>query len=95
VIAGLEALKRPCTVRIHTDSKYVMTAPPSGFTAGKRNGWRTADKKPVKKRRAVAAPRPASAPHKLHWTWVKAQRPRRNERADVLARSEIAKLRGR
>jgi ribonuclease HI len=43
VIAGLEALKRPCVVRVHTDSKYVMDGATKGIPGGKRNGWRTAD----------------------------------------------------
>jgi ribonuclease HI len=94
VIAGLEALKRPCTVRIYTDSKYVMDGATRWIHGWKKNGWRTADKKPVKNielwQRLVAA----SAPHKLHWAWVKGHSGHvENERADALARAEIAKLR--
>ena len=94
VIAGLEALKRPCTVRIYTDSKYVMDGATKWIHGWKKNGWRTADKKPVKNvelwQRLVAA----STPHKLHWAWVKGHSGHvENERADVLARAEISKLR--
>jgi len=96
VIAGLEALKRPCIVQIHTDSKYVMDGATKWIHGWKRNGWRTADKNPVKNvelwQRFVAA----SAPHKLSWTWVRGHSGHtENERADTLARSEAAKLRHR
>ena len=47
-ISALEALKRPCVVDLHTDSEYLRNGITSGFTAGRSNGWRTADKKPVK-----------------------------------------------
>ena len=48
VIAGLEALKRPCRVRLDTDSKYVLDGITKWIHGWKRNGWKTADKKPVK-----------------------------------------------
>jgi ribonuclease HI len=94
VISGLEALKRPCTVTIHTDSKYVLDGASKWIHGWKRNGWRTADKMPVKNvelwRRLDAAQRP----HKLRWIWVKGHSGHvENERADALARSEIEKLR--
>ena len=47
-IAGLEALKRPCIVRLYTDSKYVLDGATRWIHGWKKNGWRTADKKPVK-----------------------------------------------
>ena len=95
-IAELEALKRPCTVRLYTDSRYVMDGATKWIHGWKRNGWRTADKKPVKNVELWHRLAAASAPHKLHWTWVKGHSGHvENERADVLARSEIAKLRGR
>ena len=47
-IAALEALKRPCLVDIHTDSQYLRNGIMSWINQWKRNGWRTADKKPVK-----------------------------------------------
>ena len=62
----------------------------------KRNGWRTADKRPVKNVELWQRLAAASAPHKLHWTWVKGHSGHpENERADVLTRSEIGKIRGR
>ena len=47
-IAALEALKKPCTVELHTDSKYVHDGISKWIHGWKRNGWKTADKKPVK-----------------------------------------------
>jgi len=94
VIAGLEALKRPCVVRVHTDSKYVMDGATKWIHGWKRNGWRTADKQPVKNVELWQRLAAASAPHKLNWTWVRGHSGHvENERADALARSEIAKLR--
>jgi hypothetical protein len=84
-IAALEALKRPSTVELHTDSKYVQDGISKWIHGWKRNGWKTADKKPVKnidlwqRLDAASAPRRAVA---------LGQRPRRhelNERADRLA----------
>jgi len=94
VISGLEALKRPCTVRIHTDSKYVMDGATKWIHGWKKNGWRTADKKPVKNVELWQRLTLASAPHKLQWTWVKGHSGHaENERADELARLEVDKLR--
>ena len=56
-IAALEALKRPCRVDIHTDSQYLRNGVMSWLANWKRNGWRTADKKPVKNVDLVEAPR--------------------------------------
>ena len=47
-IAALEALKRPCVVELHTDSQYLRNGIMSWIKNWKRNGWRTADKSPVK-----------------------------------------------
>jgi len=94
VISGLEALKRPCTVRIHTDSKYVMDGATKWIHGWKKNGWRTADKKPVKNVELWQRLTLASEPHKLQWTWVKGHSGHaENERADELARLEVDKLR--
>ena len=86
-IAGLEALKRPCRVMLHSDSKYVIDALNKGWTRGwiKRN-WHKADKKPVKNpdlwKRLLAA----AEDHDVTWRWVKghAGHPE-NERCDELA----------
>ena len=95
VISGLEALKRPCTVTIHTDSKYVLDGASRWIHGWKKNGWRTADKKPVKNVELWQRLDAAQKPHKLQWIWVKGHSGHvENERADALARSEIEKLRG-
>jgi ribonuclease HI len=93
-IAGLEALKRPCTVRLFTDSTYVRDGVTKWIHGWKRNGWRTADRKPVKNAELWRRLDLARAPHHVDWIWVKghAGHPE-NERADQLARDEIGKLR--
>jgi ribonuclease HI len=94
VIAGLEALKRPCIVRIHTDSKYVMDGATKWIHGWKRNGWRTADKKPVKNMELWQRLDAARASHEVEWRWVKGHSGHpENERADQLAREEIVKIR--
>jgi ribonuclease HI len=90
-IAGLEALKRSCQVRLHSDSQYLRDGITKWIHAWKERGWRTADKKPVKNvdlwRRLDAA----AARHQVAWEWVRghAGHPE-NERADALARAAIA-----
>ena len=95
VISGLEALKRPCTVTINTDSKYVLDGASKWIHGWKKNGWRTADKKPVKNVELWQRLDAAQKPHKLRWVWVKGHSGHvENERADELARLEVEKLRG-
>jgi ribonuclease HI len=94
VISGLEALKRPCTVTIYTDSKYVLDGATKWIHGWKKNGWRTADKKPVKNVELWQRLEAARVSHKLEWIWVKGHSGHaENERADELARSAIVKLR--
>jgi ribonuclease HI len=93
-IAGLEALKRPCKVRLFTDSTYVRDGVTKWIHGWKKNGWRTADKKPVKNVELWQRLDGARAPHQVEWHWVKGHSGHpENERADTLARDEIAKLR--
>jgi ribonuclease HI len=95
VISGLEALKRPCMVTIHTDSKYVLDGASKWIHGWKKNGWRTADKKPVKNIELWQRLDAAQKTHKLKWVWVKGHSGHvENERADALARLEIEKRRG-
>ena len=95
VISGLEALKRPCTVTINTDSKYVLDGASKWIHGWKKNGWRTADKKPVKNVELWQRLDAAQKPHQLRWVWVKGHSGHvENERADELARLEVEKLRG-
>ncbi len=93
-IAALEALKRPCTVRVHTDSSYLRDGITRWLANWKRNGWKTADRKPVKNADLWQRLDAAAARHEVSWHWVKghAGHPE-NERADELARLAIAALR--
>ncbi len=90
-ISGLEALKQRCTVAIFTDSVYVKDGISKWIHGWKRNGWRTADKKPVKNAELWQRLEAARAAHDVSWHWVKghAGHPE-NERADELARAGMA-----
>ena len=93
-IMGLEALKRPCTVHLYTDSIYVKDGVTKWIHGWKKNGWRTADKKPVKNVELWQRLDAARAPHRVDWRWVKGHSGHpENERADQLARGEIDKIR--
>ena len=93
-IQGLEALKRPCRVRLFTDSNYVREGVTKWIHGWKKNGWRTADKKPVKNVELWQRLDAARAPHRVDWIWVKGHSGHpENERVDQLARLEINKLR--
>ena len=94
-IQGLEALKRPCQVKLSTDSRYVMDGLTKWIKGWLRNGWKTADRKPVKNADLWQRLLAASEPHRIEWLWVKghAGHPD-NERADVLA-SDAAVAAGR
>ncbi|HTV90879.1 MAG TPA: ribonuclease HI [Stellaceae bacterium] len=91
-IAGLEALKRPCRVKLYTDSQYLRDGITRWLPAWKSRGWRTADKKPVKNRDLWQRLEAAAAPHAVEWRWVRghAGHPE-NERADALARAAIVR----
>jgi ribonuclease HI len=93
-IMGLEALKRPCTVSLHTDSEYLRNGVTNWIHGWKRNGWRTADKKPVKNIDLWQRLDEATKAHAIAWKWVKGHAgDPMNERCDELARGEIQKLR--
>jgi ribonuclease HI len=93
-IAALEALKRPCTVDLHTDSQYLRNGIMTWLIGWKRNGWRTADKKPVKNVDLWQRLDQAIARHDVRWHWVKGHAGHdMNERADALARMAIAEMR--
>ncbi len=89
-IAALESLTRPVTVRIHTDSTYVKDGITQWIHRWKRNGWKTANKKPVKNEDLWRRLDAALARHDVSWHWVKghAGHPG-NERADALARDAV------
>jgi ribonuclease HI len=89
-ISALEAMKRPCLVELHTDSQYVKNGITSWIHNWKRNGWRTADKKPVKNEDLWRRLDEALAIHKVDWRWVKGHAGHdMNERADALARAGL------
>ncbi len=93
-IAALEALKRPSTVELHTDSAYLRNGITGWIHGWKRNGWRTADKKPVKNAELWQRLEAATQRHVIEWRWVKGHAGDvENERADELAREAIARLR--
>jgi ribonuclease HI len=85
-IEALNALRKPCRVQLWTDSNYVRDGITRWIHGWQRNGWRTADKKPVKNAELWQALIDAAAPHRVEWVWVKghAGHPD-NERADKLA----------
>lgn len=85
-IRALEALKRPCRVKLSTDSRYVMDGLTKWIHGWRKNGWKTADRKPVKNADLWQALLAAAAPHRIEWIWVKGHAGHRdNERADKLA----------
>jgi ribonuclease HI len=93
-ISALEALKRPCDVDLHTDSQYLRQGITGWIHGWKRNGWRTADKKPVKNVDLWQRLDAAVDRHTVHWHWVRGHSGHDlNERADELAREAIAELR--
>lgn len=85
-IQGLNALKKPCRVKLSTDSRYVMDGLTKWIKGWQKNGWKTADKKPVKNADLWQQLLDAAKPHRIEWVWVKghAGHPD-NERADTLA----------
>jgi ribonuclease HI len=89
-IAALEALTRPCRVRLHTDSRYVRDGITTWIHDWKRRNWRTADKKPVKNLDLWQRLAASLEPHQVEFIWVRghAGHPE-NERADALARAQI------
>ena len=90
-ISALNALKEPCAVELHTDSKYVMDGISKWIHGWKKNGWKTADKKPVKNGELWQALDEANRRHKVTWNWVKGHAGHtENERADELAREGMA-----
>ncbi|OGN51604.1 MAG: ribonuclease HI [Caulobacterales bacterium RIFOXYB1_FULL_67_16] len=93
-IMALEALKRPCKVELHTDSKYVMQGVTEWMRGWKARGWLTADKKPVKNADLWQRLDAARLKHDVKWRWVKGHAGHElNERADQLANRGVADLR--
>ena len=86
VIEALRALSRSCDAVVFTDSSYVQKGISEWIHGWKRNGWKTADKKPVKNADLWQTLDELAKGHKIEWRWVKghAGHPE-NERADQLA----------
>ncbi len=94
-IAALEALKRPCTVELHTDSQYLRMGITQWLAQWKARGWRTQAKKPVKNEDLWRRLEEAEARHDVDWRWVKGHSGHpRNEQADALARRGIDEAHG-
>ena len=90
VIEALKALKRPCDIELHTDSKYVMQGITEWLNNWKHNGWRTAARKPVKNIDLWQQLDAEVARHKIDWNWVKGHSGiEDNEMADQLANAAI------
>ena len=90
-IMALESLKRPCPVEMHVDSQYVKDGITKWIHGWKRNGWKTADRKPVKNAELWQRLEAALGRHDITWKWVKGHAGHDdNERADELARDGMA-----
>ncbi|MGL4637329.1 MAG: ribonuclease HI [Beijerinckiaceae bacterium] len=93
-IVALEALKRPCEVNLNIDSQYVRQGIMTWIHGWKRNGWKTADKKPVKNAELWMRLDEATRQHSIQWNWVKGHAGNElNERADELAREGVKQAR--
>nr|WP_321458220.1 ribonuclease HI [uncultured Cohaesibacter sp.] len=90
-IEALNALTRPCEVALYTDSQYVKGGITGWIHGWKKNGWKTAAKKPVKNAELWMALDEALKRHKVEWHWVKGHAGHDgNEKADELARRGMA-----
>lgn len=94
-IMALEALKKPCTVSLYSDSRYVIDGATGWLRSWKARGWKTADRKPVKNVDLWQRFEEAVAPHKVSWHWVRGHDGHvENERVDVLARNAAIEIAG-
>ena len=90
-IEALRALKSECVVELHTDSEYLKNGISKWIHGWKRNGWKTADRKPVKNEDLWKRLDEAARGHDITWHWVKGHAGTHgNERADELAREGMA-----
>ena len=89
-IEALEALHRPCRVRLSTDSTYLRNGITQWISAWKRRDWKTADRRPVKNVDLWKRLERAASLHDVEWVWVRGHAGHEgNEKADALARSAI------
>lgn len=90
-IEALNALNRPCKIALYTDSQYVKGGITGWIHGWKKNGWKTAAKKPVKNAELWQALDEALKRHEVDWHWVKGHAGHEgNEKADELARRGMA-----
>jgi ribonuclease HI len=90
-ISALETLKRDCSVDMFTDSNYLKEGITKWIHSWRRNGWRTAEKKPVKNAELWQRLDAALGRHQIRWHWVRGHAGHaENERADALARDGMA-----
>jgi len=95
-IRGLEALRRPCTVDLYTDSRYLRDGITRWLANWRRNGWRTAGRKPVKNEDLWRRLDELAARHRIRWHWVRGHQGNDgNERADALANRGVDEVTGR
>ena len=93
-IGALEALKRPCEVVLVTDSRYVMQGIEEWVPKWRANGWRTADRKPVKNQDLWQRLAAAVGPQQVRWKWVRGHNGHaENERVDQAAREQAERIR--
>ncbi len=94
-IRGLEALKRPCSVHLMTDSQYVRQGITQWLAGWKRRGWKRAGNKPVKNSDLWKRLDQARGGHEIEWIWVRGHSGHvENERVDDLAREAAESIRG-
>ncbi len=92
VISALEALKKPCRVKVVTDSNYVVKGMSEWIDSWIRHGWKNSQKKEVLNRDLWERLLKASESHDLEWSWIKGHNGHpENERCDNLATEEIKK----
>lgn len=96
VIVGLEALTRPCQVKVTTDSQYVLKGMTEWMAGWKAKNWKTSTKKPVKNVELWQRLDKAAQQHKIEWQWVRGHQGHpENERADKLAVDARDKMKGK
>jgi len=92
-IAALEVLTRPCSVKLHTDSKYVQQGISEWLQGWKQRGWKTSNKQPVKNDDLWRRLDTAASRHQIEWLWVKGHAGHDgNERADQLANRGVEEI---
>jgi ribonuclease HI len=91
VISALEILKKPCRVRVTTDSNYIVKGMTEWIEGWQRKGWKNSQKKDVLNRDLWERLLKAAGPHEVQWSWIKGHNGHyENERCDALARTAIS-----